>query len=173
MIHHRISALVSRGASAGCTILLFTFAASILPAQAAPKAAPPISVQILDGRTGKPVTPSNILVHVDHHDAIHQDWLKLDDDGTITVTPSPTASLIALQGTYDASTMIYVNCDAAGDADTDKLHWYPIADIVAKGVVTPNKCFKGKFEQKTAVTAKPGEFIFYVRGRTVRDSSAY
>jgi len=158
--------LVSWWASIFCTALLvLAFAAPILPAQAVPA----ISVQILDGKTGKPVEPSNILVHVDHHEAIHQDWVKIGDDGTIAVTPPPTASVLALQGTYYASMMIYINCDAAADADTDKLHWYAIADILSKGVVAPNKCFKGKYEQKTAVTPKPGEFIFYVRARDLHD----
>lgn len=154
----------------GCaSLVVFALAASILPAQAAPT----ISVRVLDGKTGKPITPSNILVHVDHHDAIHQDWVKMNDDGTIAVTPSAAATLLALQGTYYASTMIYINCDAALDADTDTLHWYSIADIMAKGVVTHNKCFKGVYEQKTAVTPKPGEFIFFVRLRNVLDSSSY
>jgi|SRR5580658_5965693 hypothetical protein len=170
MIPQRIPALVSRGALLGCvSLLVIALAASILPAQAAPT----ISVKILDGKTGMPVTPSNILLHVDRHDAIHQEWVKINDDGTIAVTPSAAASLVAMQGTYYASTMIYINCDAALDADTDTLHWYSIADIMAKGVVAPNKCFKGIYERTTAVTPKPGEFIFFVRLRTVRDSSSY
>jgi hypothetical protein len=37
------------------------------------------------------------------------------------------------------------------------------------GVVTPNLCFKGKFQNSFKVTAKPGEFVFFVRGRNWRN----
>jgi hypothetical protein len=170
MIPQRISAFAVGGAAISCAaVILFAFAAPVLPAQTTPT----ISVQVLDGKTGQPLSPSNILVHVDHHDAIHQDWVKLNDDGTIMITPAPTASLLGLQGTYNASMMIYINCDAGEDANTDKLYWYPIADILAKGVVAPNRCYKGIYQNKFAVTPKPGEFIFFVRERDRHDTSAF
>jgi hypothetical protein len=153
----------------GAALLALVSAASLLPAQTAPA----ISVRILDGRTGKPVTPDNVLVRVDHHDSLHMEWLKMVDDGTIAVSPAAGASLLSLQGTYNASMMIYINCDAGMDPNTDKLYWYSISEILAKGMVTPDKCYKGKFDGKFNVTAKPGEFVFFVRPRDRHDSSAY
>jgi hypothetical protein len=57
----------------------------------------------------------------------------------------------------------YINCDAAKETDKERDIWYPIADILQSGVVAPNEC------SLTHYTAKPGEFIFFVRKRTWRE----
>jgi hypothetical protein len=156
------------------------------PAPTAPLAAPQpplpsFSVRILDGRTGKPIVAQNVLLHVDHHDALSNDGVKLGDEHSITVTPPAGASVVALQGTYDNSMSIYINCDASADADTDKLYWYAIGDIMTKGVVAPNKGTTGiegirgihKRVPVPEATAQPGEFVFFVRPRGRKDSPAY
>ncbi len=45
-----------------------------------------------------PVTPSNFLLRVDHHDTFHNDWVKINDDGTVTVTVPDDAKRFGLSG---------------------------------------------------------------------------
>jgi hypothetical protein len=122
-----------------------------------------ITILMLDGKTGKPLVPSNFLVRIDHHDAIHNEWLKLNDDGTGQVTVPAGSTFLAVQGTYVSSTEVYVNCDAAMQKDIHTLHWYSIPEILSSGVSAPNECYKGKYADSTHVAAKPGEFVFFVR----------
>lgn len=122
-----------------------------------------ITVLMLDGKTGKPIIPSNLLVRVNHLDAVHNEWLRLADDGLGTVTLPKSASLLSIQGTYESSMEIYVNCDAAMQKDVHTLHWYSISDILAKGVNAPNECYEDKYQESTRADTKPGVFVFYVR----------
>ena len=57
----------------------------------------------------------------------------------------------------------YINCDTAKESDRERNVWYPISAILESGVVAPNECAKTNF------TAKPGEFIFFVRKCDWRD----
>jgi len=122
-----------------------------------------IAVKVLDGRTGKPVKPSNFLVKIDHRDTNHNDWVKINDDGTVTVTVPDSAKEVSVKATYELGMETYVNCDAAKEANKERDIWYPIATILKSGVVAPNEC------SKTEYTAQPGEFIFFVRKRSWRD----
>jgi hypothetical protein len=122
-----------------------------------------VTVLMLDGKTGKPIIPSNMLVRVDHLSDIHNDWLQLRDEGLGTVTLPAAASLLSIQGAYSSSMEIYVNCDAAMQKDVHTLHWYSISDILTKGVNTPNECYKGKYLETTHLDTKPGVFVVYVR----------
>ena len=88
---------------------------------------------------------------------------SLGDDGTGQVTVPAGATFLSVQGTYDRSMDIYINCDAGMEKDTRTLHWYSISDILNSGVTAPNECYKGKYEDSARAAAKPGEFIFYVR----------
>ena len=127
---------------------------------------------MLDGKTGRPVVPDNYIVRLNHLNAIHNEALHIDDDGSGKVTVPADASFLAVQGTYHNSLDIYINCDAGMEKNTSTLHWYSIADILNSGVIAPNECYKGKYTNNPAVTAKPGEFIFYVREITWRDKDA-
>ena len=118
---------------------------------------------MLDGKTGKPIIPSNFIVRIDHLDATHNEWLKLNDDGTGQVTFPSGASCLSIQGTYNSSMEVYINCDAGMEKDTSTLHWYSVLDILNTGVAMPNECYKGKYAEATHVTPKPGEFILFVR----------
>jgi hypothetical protein len=122
-----------------------------------------IHIRLLDGKTGLPVKASNYLVRIDHHDTAHNDWVHMNDDGTVIVTLPSDAREIAVKATYDYSTQTYVNCDAAKETDKERDIWYPIAQILQSGVVAPNEC------SQTHYTAKPGEFVFFVRKRTWRE----
>jgi hypothetical protein len=122
-----------------------------------------ISIRLLDGKTGLPITPSNILPKVDHHDTVRNEWVRMDDDGTMRVMVPADAKELSLKATYNQSMDTYVNCDVAKESDRERDIWYPISDILKSGVVAPNQC------SKTDYTAKPGEFIFFVRKRDWRD----
>ena len=122
------------------------------------------TVKLMEGKTGTAITPSNFVVRVDHQDAAHIEWVRMNDDGTAVVTIPTDAKLVSLEATYDSSMETYVNCDATKEKEKYTAHWYSIADIVKAGTVTPNEC------GKTRVSAKPGEFIFFVRKRDWRDS---
>jgi hypothetical protein len=144
------------------TILASTLAATLcLPLHA--QADKTITVLMLDGKTGRPIIPSNLLVRIDHLNAIHNEGLKLTDDGLGIVTVPASASFLSIQGAYESSMEVYVNCDASMEKDTSTLHWYSIADILTSGVSIPNECYKGKYAEATRLANKPGVFVVYVR----------
>jgi hypothetical protein len=123
-----------------------------------------IHIRLLDGKTGAPVDASNFLVKVDHHETVHNEWVHIGDDGSVTVTVPGDAKEISLKATYDEGMDTYINCDAAKQKNKERDIWYPISVIMQAGAVAPNEC------SKTEYTAKPGEFIFFVRKRDWRDS---
>lgn len=133
-------------------------------AQAGAPATHTITVRVLDGRTGKPVSPSNLLVRIDKLKQVHSDWVRQDDDATGFVTLPKTAMLVSVEASYDQSMEVYVNCDSAPVAYPGERHWYAIQTILRAGLVVPDGCEKKKHPIATA-TAKPGELIFYVRER--------
>ncbi len=122
-----------------------------------------ISIRLLDGKTGLPVRASNFLVRIDHHETIHPEWVRINDDGTVIVTLPADAKEFSIKATYDMSMETYVNCDAAKENDRERNIWYPVSIILKAGVVAPDECGKTDF------IAKPGEFIFFVRKRDWRD----
>lgn len=140
-----------------------------------------ITVRILDGKTGKLVETSTFLVRVDHQQTLHADWVAQNEDGTGTLTLPRNATLLAIQGTYDSSEKIYVNCDTAAQKENPVQHWYTISEILATGIIAPNECgkpiftakskpgAKNKSEAQLAPVAKPGEFVFFVRKRNMRE----
>jgi hypothetical protein len=122
-----------------------------------------ITVRMLDGRTGKLVATTGFMVRVNHEETVNANWVVQNEDGTGTLTVPQAASVLTIQGTYDSSTEVYINCDAASGKANTIDHWYTVSDILATGVVAPNGCGK----QKAA--AKPGEFVFYVRRQNWRE----
>jgi len=115
---------------------------------------------LLDGKTGLSVKASNFLVRVDHNDTVHPDWVTINDDGTVIITLPADAKEISVKATYDMGMDTYVNCEIAKESDKERDIWYPIVQILKSGVVAPNEC------SQTHYTAKPGEFVFFVRKRT-------
>lgn len=133
-------------------------------AQAGAPATHTITVRVLDGRTGKPVSPSNLLVRIDKQKPIHSDWVRQNDDATGFVTLPATAKLVSVEASYDESMSVYMNCDPAPESYPGERHWYSIQAILRAGVVVPDGCAKKKHPVLLA-TPKPGELIFYVRER--------
>jgi len=122
-----------------------------------------ITIVIADGKTGKTITPDNFVIRYNHLNAIRNETLALNDDGTGKLNIPANATHLSVQGTYHNSVDVYVNCDAAMEKDTSTLHWYSIDEIVKTGVSAPNECYKGKYAKGAAIPPIPGEFIFYVR----------
>jgi len=122
-----------------------------------------ISIELRDGKTGRHITPSNFLLRVNHNETVRNEWVTINDDGTANATIPEDVKELSLQATYGSGMDYYVNCDAAKQSDKDREIWYPVDMILKSGVVAPNEC------GKTEYTARPGEFVFYVRKRGVLD----
>ena len=155
--------------------LLALACAVLVPFPAGAQAPPPaqtIVIRMLDARSGRQLTPDNFLIRFDHQSDLHNETLKIADDGSGRIAVPTGASFLSVQGTFDHSMSIFVNCDSGKEKDQTTLHWYTIADILSSGVIAPNECFNGKYE-RPRIAAKPGEFDFYVRAHNWRDPGAY
>lgn len=142
-----------------------------LALQASPaKAEKKITVRILDGRNGDKVSPDNIEVRINREKALHVEWVKLHDDGTAEVTLPDNATAISVRATYSNSTEYYVNCDVARQKDTSLQTWFPLDDVMKDGLAAPNECWKTKDVERHKISAQPGEFILFVRKRSIRDT---
>jgi hypothetical protein len=153
-------------------------AANLAPIQpAAPSNPSPIiqsktiTVLMLDGKSGKPIVPSNFIARLDHLDAVHNELLQLSRSGTGAITIPAGATFLSIQGTYNRSTDIYINCDSGMEKDTHALHWYSVPDILSTGVAAPNECYKGKYAEATHMDPKPGQFVLFVRELNWQDAS--
>jgi hypothetical protein len=142
-----------------------------LQAQTAP-ASNTITIRMYDGRTGRQIKPDNFLVRLNHQEDLHNETLSFDDEGTGQITVPADASFLSVQGTFDRSMEIYLNCDSGKEKDDRRLHWYSIGTILSTGVIAPNECFNGKYE-RPRIAVKPGEFLFYVQPHKWRDPSSF
>ncbi len=167
MIQQKLLSL-ARGAQAirGATLLA---CALLLSSLAAAQAGPTVTIRILDGKTGEPINPTNLLIRVDHRDEPYNEGLKLNGADPATAVLPPGATLLSVQGAYSESMDIYVNCDADLGKSEGPLKWYSIADILKTGMVAPDQCYKGRYATKMHITVKPGEFVFFVRPHGWRD----
>jgi hypothetical protein len=120
-----------------------------------------ITLKVFDGRTGHPVMPTGFQVRADHLKAIHNDWVKQNDDGTAELTIPSDAHEISIHLAYDASMEIYVNCDAQKNTFGDV--WYLVPQIMSEGMVMANGCGHTKVNEKYKTSALPGELILFVR----------
>ena len=149
----------------GFLILLALIIPAGLIAQAPP--AKTITIRMIDSKTLKLLKTSDFLVQINHQQEYHANWVELNEDGTGRMTVPDGARLIFIQGKYDNSMSLYVNCDTEikgkiptfGTIGED--HWYPVADILNSGVVAHNGCGKGIDDP--SFVPKPGEYTFFVR----------
>ena len=147
--------------AAVCAVLVL----GIFPANAQKK----ITIRVLDGRNGDKVSPDNLEVRINRERALHVEWVKLHDDGTAEVTLPDNATAVSVRATYDNSTEYYVNCDVARQKDTSVPTWFPLDDVIKDGLAMPNECWKSKDVERHKISAQPGEFILFVRKRSIRD----
>lgn len=160
----------SRRSSIATAAFALAACVTLIYAQQSQKQPRMITVIMVDGRTGKTMIPDNFVVRFNRLDAIRNETLTLNDDGTGKVRLPADARFVSVQGAYHNNIDLYINCDAGMEKDTSTLHWYPIADILSTGISTPNECYKGKYAKTAAIPPAPGEFIFYVREPNWRDS---
>ncbi|MFZ0301739.1 MAG: hypothetical protein WAL75_03600 [Terracidiphilus sp.] len=156
------------GVRATCGAVLLA-SALLLPHLAAAQAAPTITIRILDGKTGQPINPTNLIIRVDRKDEPNNEGLKLNGADPATALLPQNATVLSVQGSYSDSMEVYINCDVDAGKDSTALKWYSIADILKTGMVTPDLCFKGKFHNKFNIVPKPGEFVFFVRTHNWHD----
>ena len=120
-----------------------------------------ITLKVFDGKTGHPVMPTGYQIRVDHLKAVHNDWVKQNDDGSAELTIPADVHEISVHLAYDASMEIYINCDAQKNTFGDV--WYLVPQIMAEGMVMANGCGHAKANEKFKTTALPGELILFVR----------
>ena len=122
-----------------------------------------ITLRMMDAKTGSLISTSDFLIRIDHHEDEHGNWVKQNEDGSGRLTLPADAVIVAVDGKYNSTTTLYVNCDSVRDKPEPIVHWYTISEILASGVAAPNDCSK-----HTAV-AKPGELVFFVRQRNWKE----
>lgn len=149
-------------------VVWIVLAGSLAGAQTAKK----ITVRVLDGHTGEKITPDNIEVRVNRQNALHIEYVKLNDDGTADLTLPQSAESFSVRATYGNSLDYYINCDVSKQKDTSAPTWFPLADVLTGGIVMPNDCATPKEAKKLEIKAKPGEFVLVVRKHNWRDALA-
>lgn len=123
-----------------------------------------IIIRMLDSKTGQSITGSEFVISFDKLPDLSK-VSRLDPywkeggerNGILDMPFEPGAASIAVRSSYGPANWSYVNCDSVKDHAP---HWYPIGQILQSGIAVPNWCNKRK------ATAKPGEFLFFVRPMT-------
>ena len=149
--------------------LLLLTGAFLLFAQAQKNKPVVVTVHVFDGRSGEKIVPDNVQVRVDRTNATHIEWVKLADDGTATLTLPAATTSFTVHATYADSTEYYVNCDVSKQRDSYHETWYPLSTVISEGLVMPNECDKARNTRDLKFAAKPGEFVLFVRKRSLRD----
>jgi hypothetical protein len=152
-------------------LLLLTACASLVCLAPQGQAQKKITVRVLDGKIGDKITPDNFEVRINRQQANHLEWVKVNDDGTATLTLPDNATALWVRATYANSTEYYVNCDMAKQKNTSADSWYPVGDIVSEGIVIQNECARGKDADKVKTDPKPGEFVLFVRKRNWKEQA--
>ena len=152
-------------------ILPVLFVISIVCQTVSAQATTTITVRILDGKSGERITPTGLLIRIDHQSSAHNEWVHQNEDGTAQLTLPNEASVLMIRATYDSSTEIYLNCDGVKRYETASPRWYSVAEIAAKGLVAQNGCIDQTHEDKLKTTANPGEFVLYVRKDWMREAT--
>ncbi len=153
--------------------LLLLISVAILCQTASAQATRRITVRVLDAKTGERITPSGILVRINHQTAEHHEdeWVHQNEDGTADLTLPEDAQFFLFHSTYDSSTETYVNCDGMKRYDSPGPRWYSVADVLTKGVVADNGCVNQAKEDKIKAAPAPGQIVMYVRKQNWREES--
>ena len=127
-----------------------------------------ITLRMLDGKTGRLIATSDFLVRIDHEQTVHANWVTLNDNGTGKLILPQKAAVFTIQGLYESSMQIYVNCDSAAEKGYAVDRWYAVEEILSFGVAAPNGCGR-LYAAKLKLAVKPGEFVFFVRKQSLRE----
>jgi hypothetical protein len=111
-----------------------------------------ITIQVLDGRNGKPLADQRVLVFtglsnsaVKNHAADTEVTTDKYGIGTLTIYPAETQWL---QVFADGRTLCYPDPNDSS---------FSVSDIISKGLATPNDC------SKLVRESSPGHFIIFAR----------
>jgi hypothetical protein len=141
-----------------CTVWVFFFASlAVMGAHASAQNGRTITIRMLDSKTGKVIPPTKFQVTVNTTKVSSVEAVFPDKDGIGQLVVQNDAVQLSIQALYEPHDRIFVNCDQVKDTIFFQNHWYGIAEIFSTGTVVPNKCSKMKS------SAKPGEFVFFVR----------
>jgi hypothetical protein len=149
----RAGAIVSRLRFGGCSLLGMSLLGSTLKAQNAGMEQPlNITVQVLDGRNGKPLKDQHVLVFTGmsssavkshaQHTGVTTDK---DGVGTLMIYPSETQWL-----------QVFTDGRIPCFADPNQAS-FSVSEIMSKGLVTPNNC------SALVKEATPGHFVVFAR----------
>jgi len=130
-----------------------------------------IIIRMLDSETGQQIPPSTFMVYFG--DSVKSAkwgrspdlWVHPEKDGTGRITLPPSAAVFSVFVPDGQDSRAYMKCDTVTKLGHYREHWYPVATIVASGIVAPNHC------SRQGVLAKPGEFVFFVRPMTDREKA--
>ena len=62
-----------------------------------------ITIRILDSKTARPIAVSNFLVRINHQQAFHGGWVRLNENGSGKFTVPGDAAVVSIHATYDSS----------------------------------------------------------------------
>jgi hypothetical protein len=114
-----------------------------------------LRVQILNGKTGRPVTNAHLVLFRDAHltafNGAHENKGETTDGEGYAAIPNVDAAV--------GSVFIAVDMHRAC-SKTDK-HEFPLAKVRVAGVVSENSC-----KPRISMYPQPGTLIFYVRDET-------
>ena len=117
-----------------------------------------VRVRLLDGKSGKALTPASIRIQTTPAETPRY-LIPAADPASVLIYLRSAASFTVSQQ--------FVRCDTT--APTAPPATYSVQDILARGVVSLDTCAKPNFKP---VAPKPGELILYVRRATPCETTA-
>ena len=110
-----------------------------------------IHIRVINGKSGRPVQDEKLNVYRDR-DQMGSEVYPTGERGLILLRVERGASIRVAPN-------IYVTCHPYKAGDKER--FYAVEHILAEGIVDSNMCGKKK------VIAKPGEFVFFERSRSL------
>ncbi len=130
---------------------LFVLALAV-SAVATPLCAQTITVRLLDGKSGKPITDKNITFHW-NSDHFEESVVRIGKDGVGKVTaPAKATDFFLMEGPKDGDEPFRV---AYFDCNTPAHSRNSISEVLSRGIVPGNEC------SKRSAKAEPGVIIFW------------
>ena len=115
-----------------------------------------ITIRLINGKNGKPVTDENLNIFRAGSGGAEN--IHADKNGLIRLSIDRDA-VVGFAGNIDVTCHPY----SKQEIETRQLQrQYKISEILEDGISDENMCSK-----KIRITAKPGEFVFYERPRTL------
>lgn len=111
----------------------------------------PITIRLVNGKNGRPISDENLNVWFNENKDSH--LFRPDANGIITLQLG-SSDVLSLAGNIDVSCHPY-------NRGEHSLRRYSVSEILKRGVTDENLC-----NRKIQVEASPGTLVFYERPRT-------